>query len=242
MTVASILIEDALQLIGVSSAIMPSEPDQQVRAFRVLQRLYDILPEENIYLDMQRPATVQSNIREPGYATEPLVHILAKWVAPYFKADATFVPFKESMNFLRRKTGRTASTKYPAGVPIGSGNTAHGFNLLHFYVGDNPYQFMLFDEAKVGESKVYTADFTAEASRRNTTVASVAWANVTGEVVAISNETLTGSIAKAQFTYSSPGNSEIRARCTFADTQVYDAFFKIHVVDPRGRWVDADHG
>lgn len=245
MTVASTIINDALQWIGVSSSIMPAEPDQQSRTFKALLRLYAILPTQNIYLQMQRPASVNVNLREPEYATECLVHILGKTVAPYFKASLTpdhYAQYSESMNLLRRKTGRRAVAKYGTDVPIGSGNMQGCDYWSHFYSGDNQYQFTLFDEVKMGESKIYPIDFNERASYGNTTLLSVVWSNIGAESATISEEAVSGNIASARLTYPVDGPVIVRARATFANGDIYDGIIQARVVDPQSLYLDADHG
>lgn len=236
MTTAAVLIDDALQFIGVSSGIMPAEPDQQQRAFKILQRMYDVLPEKNIYLQLQRPATVAANLREPGYATECLVSILGKMCAPYFQAELTMsheTAYSEAMNLLKRKTGRRPQTQYPGTLPIGSGNYQYGrSDCWHFYAEETQFQYVLFDQQNVGESRIYTADITTEATRRGTTVSTVVWANIGDVSPTISNEGLSGSIATARLTFGTPGNAIVRARVTFANSEVYDWILKVQIVDP----------
>lgn len=244
MTIASTIINDALQWIGVSSVIMPAEPDQQNRAFKTLQRLYAILPTQNVYLQMQRPASVGVNLREPEYATEALVHILGRTVAPYFQAALTqdhYTQYADSMNLLRRKTGRRAIAKYGSDVPIGSGNSYYT-DWAHYYLGDNQYQFTLFDEAKIGESKLYPLDFNERATYGNTTLSSVVWSNIGTESATISEEAISGNIATARLTYPSAGPVIVQARATFANGDIYDGIIQVRVVDPQSYYPDADHG
>lgn len=244
MTIASTIINDALQWIGVSSVIMPAEPDQQNRAFKTLQRLYAILPTRNIYLQMQRPATVNVNLREPEYATEALVHILGREVSPFFQVALTPLmesQYRESLNFLRAKTGRRAISKYGSDVPVGSGNTNYDC-WAHYYTGDNQYQFTLFDEAKIGESKLYPLDFNERATYGNTTLSSVVWSNIGTESATISEEAISGNIATARLTYPSDGPVIVQARATFANGDIYDGIIQVRVVDPQSNYVDADHG
>lgn len=245
MTIASTIINDALQWIGVSSVIMPAEPDQQNRAFKTLQRLYAILPTQNVYLQMQRPASVGVNLREPEYATEALVHILGKTAAPYFQASLTpdhYELYKDSMNLLRRKTGRRAIAKYGSDVPIGSGNAQNYADWAHYYLGDNQYQFTLFDEAKEGESKLYPLDFNERATYGNTSLSSVVWSNIGAESATISEEAVSGNIATARLNYPSAGPVIVRARATFANGDIYDGIIQVRVVDPQSAYLGADHG
>ena len=233
MTTAANLINDALQWINVSSGIMPAEPDQQSRSFKLLQRMYEILPAQNVYLQLQRPASVSADLREPSYATEALVHILGKMAAPYFQAQLGPLheeAYQDSISMLRRKTGRIARPRYPDTLPIGSGNYCDADTF--FYVDDGPSQLALFDEANVGESRTYTADFNPEAQRRNTTVATVDWSNLADRRATISNQAVVSNIASARLTYGENGPIRVRARCTFANGEVYDWILHVSVVEP----------
>lgn len=233
MTTAAVLINDALQFINVSSSIMPAEPEEQSRAFSVLKRLYDSLPSQGIYLELRRPATVSADIREPGYSTEALVAILGKTAAPYFQAQLSqeqFSAYEDAMNMLRRKTMKRPRSSYPGTLPIGSG---HYYNSEFFYyTEESNTQTALFDQANIGESRVYSADFGAEATRRNTTVSSVAWASIGAESATVSDVALASSVATARITYDYQGSIIVRARCTFANSEVYDWILKVDVGDP----------
>lgn len=246
MTIASTLVNDALQFLNVSSGIMPADPGEQQRAFTTLKRLFDMLPSKNIYLEMQRPATVNANLREPGWSTEHLVVILAKHAAPYFQADLSqgqMELYDEAMNELRRRTGKPVSTMYPANLPLGGGNLLYGDQWEFYYPGQNEYQYTLFDQRKVGEAKIYTVDFSTEADRRNTTVSSVAWSNIGDEDATISGETLSGNIAQTMLTFGQvPGLVIVKARATFANGEIYDGILRIDLIDPESVYLEGDRG
>lgn len=233
MTKAIVLVNDALEMLNVSSGMMPADPGQQQRMFRTLQRMFDVLPARNIYLHMQRPSTVNAELREPGYATELLVPILATMAAPYFQVDPApiYGLYSDALNVLQRKTGRPIQTRYVAGLPGGAGN--YYDDGIYFYPGDNQYQFTQYDESKKGEAKLYSVDFSDEATKRNTSVTSVDWANI-GEVSAtLSGITLAGQVAEAMLDFNRAGNVLVRARATFANGERYDGLIKITVVDVR---------
>lgn len=244
MTTAATLINDALEYLNVSSGIMGADPGQKQRTFTSLKRLFDVLPTQNIYLQMQRPATVNADLREPLWATEHLVVILARQVAAYFQAEFGFIQteqYQEAMNQLRRKTGKPVSTSYPSTLPMGAGNRDYTGYSYFFYPGQNEYQYTLFDDAKVGEIKIYTADFSDEASRRNTTLSAVSWSNVGDEDVGISAPAVSGNISTATITIgSTAGLAVVKARGTFATGEVYDIIIKIQINDPEGVYLGGD--
>lgn len=242
MTTAATLIDDALQFLNVSSHLMPADPAQQSRAFTVLKRLFDILPSRSIYLEMKRPLTTSIDLQEPGYATELLVPILGYYLLPYFNEELTptrMELYKDAVRNLQRKTRRPIRTKPPSTLPRGGGNSDY---YSHYYIGDNQYQYTLYDERKEGEIKIYTADFNSEASRRNTTVSTVGWSNIGAENATISGEALSANVATATLSFPICGYVVVKARATFASGEIYDAIFKIHVIDPESTYRDPDNG
>jgi hypothetical protein len=232
MTVAATIVNDALQFCGVSSSIMPSDPDQHQRAFTTLKRLFDILPTESVYLEMRRPSTISADILEPGYATEPLVAILAKWVAPYFQTSVDPEHYENAIRLLRSKTRRKIETAYPDTLPVGSGNME--YSLSYFYPGQNQYQITQFDSAHAGEAKIYAFDFSSEATRRGTTVSSVTMSNIGFISVTISGEALSSSLKTCLVTFNDVGNALVRARCAFASGEIYDSVLECEVSDMAG--------
>lgn len=234
MTTAATIINQALEYIGVSSVLAPANGNQQSRAFDVLKELFDSLPCDSIYLQMQRPATTSADLREPLYAKGALVKILGYELLPYFRKRAEAIDIKmydEAKTMLQNKTRRPIRTSYDRTVPG-----------QHYYIGDTKYQYTLYDERKEGEVKVYTMDFTSEASQRNTTVSSVSWSNIGSVNATISGEALSGSIATATATFTLSGHVTLQARATFANGEIYDGIFNIDVIDPESIYRDADYG
>ena len=245
MTTAATIINDSLEWLGVSSHIMPVSPAQQQRGFTIVERLFDLLPAKNIHLQMQRPASVSADLREPKFSTEPLVHVVADYLKPYFPKHQLSLDkmqqIKDSYTLLRNKTGKPRRMSYPGGLPRGSGNLNWNTCTYH-YPGQTEYQYTLWDERKEGENKIYTADFNAEAAMKNTTVSSVAWSNIGSVNGTISNEALSSNIATAQVDFPSAGQVVLKARATFASGEKYDVIIRVSVVDPETFYRDPDHG
>lgn len=236
MTKASVLIDDALQMIGVSSHMMPADPAQQQRAFTTLKRLFYSLPARSVYLQMRRPASLTAEMREPQWATDALVAILADAIGPYFPGrqnnPAAAVAYSQGLRMLQRKTRRPTAQSYDSTVPLGSGNYSYGWSSWFYYPGDTNYQYTQYDNRRSGEISRYYFDFTDEAQARNTDVASIAWENVGAERALVSDEQLSGSEASALVEFTRPGSVVIRARCTFTNGEVYDGVLQVSVTSP----------
>lgn len=246
MTVASTLIDDTLEYLGLSSYLVSADPNQQQRVLKTLQRLFYLLPEQSIYIPMNRPASTATNLREPGYATQSLIPILARYSKPFFKA-AQWDSIKEddytsAMALLQRTTKRPRKTQYPDGLPVGQGNNDRWFNDKFFYPGETQYQVTLYDNRNKGEIKTYELDFTDEITARNTSVSSVAWSNVGAVNATISGTSLSSNVATGTLTFSAPGLAVVRVRATLADGDVYDQVLNIRVVEPESLYRDPDNG
>lgn len=245
MTTASTFIDDALQFLGVSSYLVEADPDQQQRCFTTIQRLFYSLPTQSVYLNMRRPSTTATNLREPGWSTEYLVAVIAKNVVPYFpgislspeKVDA----YSKAMAALKRKTARPIVTQYPSLLPIGAGNSMIRKD-WHFYPGDTQYQYTQWDDRNRGEQQIYYVDFEEAATERNTSVSSVVWLNIGAENATISGETLSSNLANATLLFPIAGNVSVRARATFASGEIFDGIVRVGVTDPESISRSADFG
>lgn len=244
MTIASTIYTDALRFIGEESPILAAEPEDQNEIFIRFQRLFEILPQQDIYLPMLRPASSSTDVREPEWATEALAQILARMVLPYFKG-ANWSPiheesYRESKRLLMNKTSKPIKINYPSTLPRGSGNWDNCFPF--FYPGQDKYKITYYDNRFYGESKIYTADFTSESGLRGTTVSSVTWSNLGSADATISNESTSDAISTARLTFGQTGKVLVRARATFANSEIYDNLIEIIVVDPESEYRDADYG
>lgn len=101
----------------------------------------------------------------------------------------------------------------------------------HIHI-DRSDSYVPTDSQMIGEDVTHKWDFSREATRRGTTVSSVAWSKDNGESATISNEALASSVASAQVSGSSRGISFIKTTCTFADGSTRDKYLKLTLLDP----------
>lgn len=81
------------------------------------------------------------------------------------------------------------------------------------------------------ESIVYEIDWSVRVGKIGTTVSGVTWSVDSGSA-SISNDSVTNNIASAQITTNSSGCSTIKAKATFADSQIDVHYFTVKVDEP----------
>lgn len=225
MTTVTTLIDDALQWMGVSSILMPAEPEEQQRVWRTAQALFSILPKRNVYLRLQRPASVSADILEPEWATFPLAVVLADLSAEFFRVDFTprqLEKIDEMWGLLRNKAGKPIQAYYP---PYRN----HDFR--YFYPGQNDDQIQYWDIQNREAIKTYTFDFTDEVTRRGTSLSSVAVTNIGVKDATIGTPSTSSGVVTSQVTFPEVGRYLLEARGTFASGDIYDIFIQVDVVD-----------
>jgi hypothetical protein len=227
MTICSTLVNDALQFIGVSSSIMPADPDQQQRAFTTLKRLFDDLPTKlQVYLPLRRPASISADLFEPLYATESLAIILGRHVAPYFEAELSpskLELYDEAVKSMRWRSKRPTVKVYSGRLALPQGEW--------FYPGQDAGQYTIYDSCRLDQVKFYEFDFSDEVSRRNTSLTSVTMESIGEADATISSETLSGNVKRFKVTYSDTGRVIIRGRALFASTETFDNILQADVYE-----------
>lgn len=76
-------------------------------------------------------------------------------------------------------------------------------------------------------------DYDNFATRKGTTVSSVAWTQTDGSAMSLGTESLGSNVASCTFTAAQTGNSIIECLATFADTDAWPVYFKFKVVEPK---------
>ncbi len=225
MTTVTQFIDDTLQWLGVSSYLMPADPEQQQKVWMVIRSMFDLLPQRNIYLQMQRPATTSADLLEPGWARLPLISVIAYYSANHLRValdEQQVAEMDSSFAILRNKAGK----------PIHAyENPYRNQEWIYFYPGQNKEQIKFWDIRSLDESKIYPFDFTEEATRRNTSLSSVEVENVGVQDATISGTTTTGNISKSMLTFPYVGRYLVRARGTFASDEIYEIFIQVEVVN-----------
>lgn len=129
MTVATTIVNEALKLAGVASAISTPEPEQQSTAFAVLKDLLNTWTEEGLSLGLSAavPDAIGDNIAEDSWATGPLKALLAEAILPYFRVDASMGLsrlIEDARNTLLINGAPDQEPYYPGNLPLGQGNAS----------------------------------------------------------------------------------------------------------------------
>lgn len=77
----------------------------------------------------------------------------------------------------------------------------------------------------------YSIDFSREATRRGTTVSSVAWSHIAGNSVTIDNTALASNVASADIKGSYRGKSKVAATAAFADGNKRKRIIVVTILD-----------
>lgn len=125
MTTAATLVNDALTLLNVASAISPPDPDQQSTGFGVLKDLIESMHQDGIDLKVNTLDSITDELYEPESATMHLKRVLAEAMEPYFPgstlSEKLQEKIKESWSALIIQTESTKKITNP-NMPTGQGN------------------------------------------------------------------------------------------------------------------------
>ncbi len=127
MTAATTIVNEALKLAGIASAISPPEPEQQATAFTVLVDLLNTWTEDGLSLGLTAvvPATIATDIGEDAWATGPLKAMLAEALCPYFRVEPSMTLSKlivQAQDTLLIRGAPDPEPYYPGSLPMGQGS------------------------------------------------------------------------------------------------------------------------
>lgn len=136
MTIATTIINEALKLVGVASAISPPEPEQQATALAVLKDLLNTWTQDELSLGLSAviPSTIATDIAEDAWATGPLKIMLAEALCPYFRVEPSMTLSKliaQAQDTLLIRGAPDQEPYYPGNLPLGQGN-ASPFGPVYF--------------------------------------------------------------------------------------------------------------
>jgi hypothetical protein len=117
-------------------------------------------------------------------------------------------------------------------LPVGGGNETSSTWAYRFYSEEDNAKYEIFDCVNVGEIQFFYADFDADATLKGTTVSTVDWEVLDNSGTGITNESLTGNVAKALLNFTAEGTTTFKATATYANTEVKDFLFKVQVIMP----------
>lgn len=232
MSKASEIINDALEYLYISSGLMGADPDQEKRAYKTLLRVLDSLSSRGIQLYYIRPASPVSEMYEPPWATEYLMLLLAKAVAPYFQAETGMQQveaFDNAERVLLARTMQRVQLSYPEGMPMGL--VGYGGDAIYASgpsgaVADKAY------DMNVNEVRNLGFDYHNEASTANASLVSSTWESIGQLFVVASNPTFSGTRTEVTVTLPSlAGEAWLKNTVTFDNGEVYVKYLVIRSVD-----------
>lgn len=225
MTTGTELISRSLRWLGVSSHLMPADPEQESDVWMVIQSMFDLLPQKNIFLEIRRPLSPSSDLLEPSWAKLPLICAVAYYSANHLRVsldDQQIAEIDSSFAIMRNKAGKPVHAYE---------NPYRNHEWIYYYPGQNREQIEFWDIRSKGEIKKYRFDFTEEATRRGATLSSVVVENAGVEDATIESTSTSGNITTTTLTFPDVGRYLIRATGTFASGEKYQIFFQIETVD-----------
>ena len=232
MTTATVIVNDALALLNLYSDVLPADPAHQQRGFTSLVSMLHRMRGDGMLVVNQMPASILSDLKEPSWATDGLKFELASAVAPFLRAALTQeqeMYRQKAMQTLMNNAAPPVACSLPATLPRGSGNWEYQDD--SFYSGAVSFEYDIYDQRFKGESSTYYADFDYDATVRGTTVSSVAWSNQGSVSATISGASVSSNLATAVLAFPTAGTVIVRARATYANSEIKDFTFRIEVND-----------
>lgn len=124
MTTASDIIDDALELMGVSTALSPPDPHQQSRGFKVLKGMIAEWIADEIDIIIVEPYDSTDDIGEDSELTQTIIALLCKRLSGYLQTELTGDTEKMCEVAMDRllKYAPDPDIEWPDTLPIGQGN------------------------------------------------------------------------------------------------------------------------
>ena len=124
MTDASVIVDDALKIMGAASTISPAEPEQQSKGFSVLRGMIAEWVEDQVDIVIVEPYDITDDIGESAHLTETIKALLAKRLAGYLQIEME--PSAEKMAEVAmdrlQKYSYDPDIEFPDTLPRGQGN------------------------------------------------------------------------------------------------------------------------
>ena len=233
MTTAKDIVNQSLKLCNEFSRILAIDPYVQQEGFTALVDMLVTMRGDGMYVTPQIPASINDDLKELPWAKKGIIYNLAESVAPFIQSSG-FVPsffqqFKKANNTMYVNAKPPTDQRRPETMPTGSGNNDWCWWWSYeFYSQHDNTDYQYYEAPNKGEAYLYVADFDADASQNNTSVSSVTW-EVTQGTATIANITTTGNASQALITFTNEGVVKIKARATYANSEIRDFDFLFNV-------------
>jgi hypothetical protein len=137
MTEATIIINDALQMCGISSEFSPPTKAQQSRSFGALYGMIAGWINQDLDMMIVQPYEISDDIGEEPHLTEDIKALLSEKLCVIFQTEPE--PFLAKQIAEARESFQIlfthASPTLPCNLPRGAGNKRHGYRPNPYFSG-----------------------------------------------------------------------------------------------------------
>jgi hypothetical protein len=235
MSTALEIVNNSLRLCNELSGPLEVDPEMQNRGFDELVTMLNTMRGDGLYVTPKIPAALADNVQEYSWAKKGLEYDLAESLAPYLQVDSFTPSFykqqKKAHSTLYVNAKPPTKQRLPEIFPSQCGSYAGDiYSGLNFYNRHDNIKYQYSESVNQGTAAIYVADFDSDATKRSTSVSSVAWTTEDGSAT-ISNTSTSGSYSQSLITFSSSGLVKIKARAAYASGEIQDFDFRFNVLE-----------